>query len=715
MQQQHQQQKQQDSRNARYRIRYDDDDLDDLDEFDEDMPPEEPDAELPEKRHVLRWVIICVIVLAILAGATFVGLQHPEWIESIVEQGRTLIAGPTPTPEPTPEPTAVPTPTPEPLPDPQAAKIVAFVADTEVQPDLEEGITFTVTTTLQTERVQVVDDNGNVLIEQNTGFTDTADGRVWHLLYYFPSYYEGSVEAYPGNAAGWNEAQGAVILVTAGTAEPTPDPEASGALTAQAGEAVTAVEITGQAFDNTDEVATYARPTAVNMGGVDAYKGAWKGNEGMKGVLTFRGSNMRQNAAFGVVAPEEQKLETVWAATVGSDASGQPTWNTQPLIVQWHKQIREMMALKEGKLTKSSLSEVIFPANDGSIYFFDLEDGMPTRDPLPMEPIMPMLGSVSVYPAGVPVLFFGSGDPSNQTQDAGTGMMVYKLSNNSAVGLLRGDRKEALSKDQTFVTSALVDTAADTMITVGGNGLLYTMTLNTETKSDGEKNEINVVPKVQFYRSSVGEEDTSVQSSLAIHGGTAYFASMGGILQAVNLNTLTTEWAVDVGGETKAAIALEADDAGGLTLYTATTANASGMSTIRRIDAATGEALWSVTVAGSVEASPVVGEKGIENMVIFAAGDGSTLYALDKTSGSTIWQSTLSGNEVSSPLAVYDEQGNAYILQGDTNGMHLLEADGGTDLDVMETDGVPMGSPAAFDNIVVFATDAGKMYGVKIN
>ncbi len=510
----------------------------------------------------------------------------------------------------------------------------------------------------------------------------------------------------PGNVAARSAADAlAAAAVSTATAPPVPQ---------QATE-IPSPQIISEAFDNAAKVENYARAAAIDMGDADAYKGMYKGNEGMNGVLAFRGGNMRQNAAFGVISPGAAGLEAVWVADAGVNAAGRATWNAQPLIVQWHKQIREMMPLNGDKKNKSALSEVIFPASDGSIYFFDLDDGLPTRDALRMrtEQVAPMLASAAVHPAGLPILFVGTGDPYSATLEPDAGMAVHNLLTQREMGLVRGDRREALSLDTTFVTSALVDTATDTMITVGGNGLLYTMALNAAT--DSARQEIAIAPKVQFYASGVAGMDMSVQSSLAVYGGTAYFASRGGILQAVDLNTLTPGWAVNVGGETRAAIALDADGAGGVSLYTATIADETGKSVIRRINAVTGEVIWGVGVSGSVKASPVIGQNGIGDLVIFAAGDGSTLYALEKSTGTIAWQCALSGNDVASPLAVYDEQGGAYILQGDAKGMRLLEAGSGAELDALEVEGTPMGSPAAFGNMLVFATDAGKLYGVTIN
>ncbi len=707
--------------NGRYRVRYDEISDDEDDDY-EDLPKRRmrnTNEEPPEKRHILRWVIIGIFIVAFLAGATYIGTQRPDLIETVVGKARDLIAGPTPSPEPSPSPSPSPEPTPEPPPDASAAVIIGFLANPAQQPDINEPITFTITTTLQTNRVQIVDDNGQVLIEQtDTGYVDTPNGRVWNLMVYFPTPYKGNLEAYPGNEAGWNDANGAVNIVAVGDTEAPVETAAADdgtAMVAAQGSAsesvpVSSVSVSETVLDKAGELSSYTREKTINFGDADVYKGFYKA-AGMDGILAFRGSNMRQNAAFGTVAPEELKLTTQWAANVGSNSAEQDTFAVQPLIVKWHANIREMMALNEDKRTKDLLREVIYASNDGNVYFFDLDDGSPTRDILTMDPIVPMLSSPSVHPAGIPILFVGTGDPKAPSTDGQTGMQAYNLLGNSKMALLRGKREEAYSSNEAFITSPLVDTQADVVVTVGGNGLVYTLLLNTESSS--EQNTLVFEPELTYYRSKVGEEDTSILSSLAAYGEMAYFASQGGILQALNLNTFTNKWAVNLGGKTDAAIALETGD-GGTALYTATNGDGSGNSVVRRLDADTGEMIWSATLSGAIHASPLVGQNGVSDLVFFTA-DGSTLYALSKETGEITWQHALNGKKVSSPLAVYDGQGNAFVLQGDESGLTLLEGKTGNKIDYLETDGAPVGSPASFDSLIVFATDAGKLYGVALH
>ena len=104
------------------------------------------------------------------------------------------------------------------------------------------------------------------------------------------------------------------------------------------------------------------------------------------GVLTYRGTAFRQNAAVGTVEDATQ-LTQVWAVETGSLKGKSRTyygfsWANQPVIEQWARRVRQDMPLLDGKNDKTALKEVIAASLDGKIYFLDLEDGSKTREPI---------------------------------------------------------------------------------------------------------------------------------------------------------------------------------------------------------------------------------------------------------------------------------------------------------------------------------------------
>lgn len=56
-------------------------------------------------------------------------------------------------------------------------------------------------------------------------------------------------------------------------------------------------------------------------------------------------------------------------------------WTGQPLITEWPKSTRAIMAMYDWAKEQETLVEVIYATQDGRIYFYELETGKPTRDP----------------------------------------------------------------------------------------------------------------------------------------------------------------------------------------------------------------------------------------------------------------------------------------------------------------------------------------------
>ena len=99
-------------------------------------------------------------------------------------------------------------------------------------------------------------------------------------------------------------------------------------------------------------------------------------------------------------------------------------------------------------------------------------------------------------------------------------------------------------------------------------------------------------------------------------------------------------------------------------------------------------------------------------------GGGSTMLALNKDTGTVAWQYHMDAEAISSPVAVYNEAGDAWIIQGDLDGkLHMLDGQSGAYLSSLALEGKIEGSPAVYRNILVVGTaskGASYMYGVKI-
>ncbi len=514
----------------------------------------------------------------------------------------------------------------------------------------------------------------------------------------------------------------------------------------------TQIGLNTKIYEGNKSVASYARTKEVQMKSPEEY------GKFDNGVLTFRGGPFRQNASFGFVEVENEKMDIAWTVPVGSlDSYSGIYWTGQPAIVKWPKQIREMMKIKEEKVDKTGLTEVILGAQDGKIYFIDLEDGELTRDPI--EVGYPLRSSISVHPNSYPLLSVGQGISKLKKGTGKIGYRLYNLIDHKELMLVNGRDDQAFGSNGAMKGTPVIDRESDTMIFAGENGLLYTINLNTKVISKKLNNEeetqegteesttvattdegkLTIEPETVKYRfKAKGQKDgdTSVEGSVAVYGSYVYFADGLGVLQCVNVNTMEPVWAIKTDDNTDATIALDFDEDGSLGLYTINMLHKQGkkgVSTIRRLDAMTGQQVWSTPVEvkydtkdnGGGKASPLIGKGSIDNMVIFTVakttetdGKGGTVLALDKKTGSKLWSTNFDSYSWSSPVAIYNEEGKAWIVQGNQDGqLHLLEGETGNLLSSLTLEGEIMASPAVYNNTLVIGTtgkDTSYIYGIEI-
>ncbi|MCL1796480.1 MAG: PQQ-binding-like beta-propeller repeat protein, partial [Clostridia bacterium] len=530
----------------------------------------------------------------------------------------------------------------------------------------------------------------------------------------FEESYSGYVEAYPGNESGWNEARGSRLTIdiggedAAGDQGEEADPVSPLAFALVDAAPLASLDVNETIRRGNETVTEFARETSILVGDADMYRfyttQAGELQEGMKGVHTFRGDNTRGNASSGVVPSVPTKLETEWSANAGGPIDSETAFGAQPLLVRWHQQFRaKMEPVLPEKREQKSLTEVVFAANDGNIYFFDAEDGTKTREPMQVDE--PMLGTPALYPRGIPIMFIGSGVYGG---DNSASMRSFNLLTGKNSGNLIGDNEFATSKDHTFITSPLVLNDADTMLAAGGNGIFYALTLNSEVNPADFSYAIQATA-VLLATDSDGADDAAL-STLAAYGEHAYVATVGGVLKSIDMNTMTVDWAKDLGGATYAALAINVRGEGDPLLY-AVSVTETGASIIRCINAKTGDPVWEVKGGSAVKASPLVGEGSLKGTVYFTAPD--RIMALDGLTGALQWETPLEGAVATSPIAVYDGEETGVVIQGDAAGLHVIDGGTGEIRYSLPLDGAVVGSPAAFDDLIVVITESGMLHGVR--
>lgn len=459
------------------------------------------------------------------------------------------------------------------------------------------------------------------------------------------------------------------------------------------------------------------------------------------GVFTFRGDQFRRNAASGTVEVSLKKLSVEWETELGSlrtaesGTVGGLGWTGQPAIVKWSLEVRGMMNLNEEKKNVKALKEVIFSSQDGKVRFLDLNDGQETRSPIEIG--YPLKGSVSIDSQGRPLIGFGQGASKLPNKQGEIGYYLYNLIDQSKLYFVNGRKSKKQNQYSTngaFDGTALFDRSTDTLLLGGENGLLYTVDLNTQFDFQNKKS-LTATPSVTSLMSKGKQKNPTVsqEASVAAYNGYVFTADKQGILRCVDTTSMKTVWAKDCGDNTDASPALDFDAEGNLALFTGNTVfvrnRKSKEATIRRLDAMSGLEQWSYKIACSFDkdersgckASPVIGEKSISDLVFFTVnlveGGGSAVIALDKMTGKEVWKVTLAAEAISSPVAVYNKNGDAWIIQGDQKGrLSMIDARSGEVLTTLELGGKIEGSPAVYNDMLVIGTsgDKAKIYGIRI-
>lgn len=501
-------------------------------------------------------------------------------------------------------------------------------------------------------------------------------------------------------------------------------------------------------FRSTTILETFLRSYSLKFGDPVNY-------QQVPGVLTFRGNNFRNSPSYGYVDFAEKKVEQIWERQAGSLKSSKWSfywsgtgWTGQPVIVQWPEDIRNMMNIYKVKKDKVGLIEVIYATMDGKIYFFDIEDGKSTRDPIDIK--APVKGTPAIDPRGYPILYVGQGDnapPGSTMTDIG--MRIFSLIDFELLHFIDGMDPMAYRTDWGACDSSpIIDGETDTLVWGSENGILYTAKLNTSF--DRSAGKISISPEFTSMRyKSAASTLHGIESSPSIYGNYAFYGDNSGILTCVDLMTMKPVWSKPLDDDTDVTPVLSHEDEG-VYLYTGTevdyqqriTGQYRGDAYVYKIDAMTGKTMWRNSykcytqndeadvgndINGGVMGTPIVGKNNIDNMVIFSfcmtngIYSGNAMVAFDKTGGQVLWTYTSTYYSWSSPVDIYDEAGNGYILLPDSGGnLIVLNAYNGVELSVGkimmrdETGGNVESSAAVFGDMLVVGTRRGVIVGMKL-
>lgn len=507
---------------------------------------------------------------------------------------------------------------------------------------------------------------------------------------------------------------------------------------------------------NGGETDTYSRSEPIAFGRDSEYTS-------VPGLLTFGGNNYRNTFAYGTTFVTERRLYRSWEERIGQIDSWSGTgWTGQPLIVQWPDEVRAVLGVSDTYKSKEGFTEVIYPAMDGNIYFFDLETGARTRDPISAGVVMK--GTACLDPNGYPLLYVGQGiGVQNENKLLQAYIRVYSLITNEEIHRFGGHDYFSERDWQAYDGSPLI--VNDTIFYAGENGVLYSSKLNT--KFDAAAGTVSIEPerlvKYSYTGSGYSKSNATnqrwygVESSVAAFRNYLYFTDNGGRLQCVDANTYQLLFVSDVGDDADATVVIEESyDDGTIYLYTAGQASMPsgdlgdtyGYSWHKKINGLTGAIVWQKewiastgdeNSNGGTLATPHVGRGNISNLVIYSmnltamvgdssgddaadddadtsqpAGGGTDSYTLggrivayNKTTGEVAWsiEQAGEGDYWSSPVVVYDENDKAYLIQCDRAGMvKLYDASTAALLYSLDLGSRIDSTPAVFNNYLVVGT-----------
>lgn len=476
------------------------------------------------------------------------------------------------------------------------------------------------------------------------------------------------------------------------------------------------------------KVDSFQRSESISFGAPDDYFA-------LPGIATFRGNNFRNSASYGTANVTENTLTQLWSRGTGT-LNGWPGsgWTGQPLMVQWDAETKAIMNMYPEKKSKENLVEVIYATLDGNIYFYDLDDGSYTRNPINVG--MNFKGAGSLDPRGYPIMYVGSGDYLGSKKPR-----MYIISLIDGTILYEGKNNDSFSSRNNwsaFDSGPLVDAQTDTLIWPCENGVLYTVKLNTHY--DKAAGTLTIQPEdIAKTRYSTKRSNSSTwwvgyEASAAIVDRYLYISENGGMFFCVDLDTMELVWAQDTLDDSNSTPVFEWNGLDGGYIYTApslhwTSRNGKGYICIYKLDAKTGEIVWEKQfdchtvdgISGGVQSTPLLGKPGtdLEGLIIYPVARcpnpwSGRLVALDTQTGEIVWEKPMDFYSWSSPVAVYNEAGNGYVIVCDSNGnMSLLNAKG-TTLSTINLGSNIEASPAVFNDTLVVGTRGNLICGVKI-
>jgi outer membrane protein assembly factor BamB len=382
------------------------------------------------------------------------------------------------------------------------------------------------------------------------------------------------------------------------------------------------------------------------------------------GMLTFRGNPTRTFNGTGPIPRTAPQIRWTFPEKGGMcapsrDGQGTRTW----CGTGWTGQAN-LWSRPDGS------QWVMFGGMDRAYHFLDATSGEPVLPAFPTGDINK--GSATLDPDGYPLYYGGSRDNL---------LRVFALDREEATVLWELDANDVEPRlwNNDWDSAPLV--IGDYLIAGGENSNLHVIELNRFYGTDGK---VTVDPRIVFTApgwdqellDAIGDQNVSIESSVAVSGTIVYFANSGGLVQGWDLRGIRDGRVPErvfrfwTGDDTDASIVV--DDAGFLYVaseYERRNDRSQELGQLMKLDPSRPDdpVVWSFSDdlddrydgAAGFWATPALHEG-----VVIVPTNAGRLLGIDQSTGELLWQRRLAPHVWQSPVIVDD-----VLLQGDCAGV----------------------------------------------
>ncbi|MFM7718042.1 MAG: PQQ-binding-like beta-propeller repeat protein, partial [Actinomycetota bacterium] len=394
-------------------------------------------------------------------------------------------------------------------------------------------------------------------------------------------------------------------------------------------------------------------------------------NRGFPGITTFRGNASRSYLGEG---PVPRDPEIIWRFPATGEAmcseesprAGEPErlfcgvgWTGQANVV-----------------AESGGFEVRFGANDGDVHFLDGRTGQPVRPSVETAGLAK--GSMTSDPDGYPLVYVGSTDGK---------LRIFAIDRDVPEELWSLDATTSVDRplwNDDWDGSPLI--VRDHLIEGGENSWFYVVRLHRGYDDAGK---VTVDPEIVVREpgwddellAALGDEEVSIENSVAYRDGIAYLANSGGLVQGWDISDVLDGgsraervfrfW---MGDDVDATIVIDPDGA----LYVASqlqrlTARSTQIGQLVKLDPTRTEdpVVWSLRLdtPGFDGSAGVWATPALSDGILYVATHAGELLGVDAATGRVLWTKRLEGPTWGSPVVV-----DGVLLEADCTG-HLFAFD----------------------------------------